>query len=345
MKALILLHPDLVPPEDIQKKPIARDTSPWITEFDVIYNLKASGHKVKTLGVRDSLIEIREAIKEFNPSIVFNLLEEFKGEAIFDQNIVSYLELLGIPYTGCNPKGLILARDKALSKKLLSFHRIKTPKFQVFPRNQPHRKIRLKSFPLIVKCLNEEASMGLSQASIVKSEKDLIERIQFIHSRFAVDAIVEEFIEGSEYFIGVLGNYRLRAFHPRQLIFKNSTQPEKEFYSEKAKFSEKYRGRKGVGTEQAKIENDLLEQLLKLAKKTYRILGLSGYARIDFRVDDKGNCFILEANPNPDIAEFDEFAEGALSEGVKYQDLLMKILKLGRQWSPEKGPMNPISEN
>ena len=344
MKVLVLLHPDLVPPESATKKSADRIKDPWITEFDVIQRLKGSGHSIKILGVQDSLIEVRKAIENFKPTIVFNLLEEFRGEAIFDQNIVSYLELLGVAYTGCNPKGLMLSRDKALSKKLLSYHRIRTPKFQVFPRNQPKRKVRLKDFPLIVKCLNEEASMGISQSSIVNSEKDLSERIEYIHSRFGVDAIVEEFIEGREYFVGVLGNYRLRAFHPRQLVFKNSDRPEKEIYSENAKFSSKYRNRKGVDTEKAKIDGETLEKLMKLAKKTYRVLGLSGYARVDFRVDSEGNCYVLEANPNPDIAEFDEFAEGALSEGLKYKDLLNKILKLGKQWSPEKGPMNPIAE-
>src|SRR5690606_15429861 len=127
----------------------------------------------------------------------------FKGEAIFDQNVVSFLELMSAPYTGCNPKGMILARDKALSKKILAYHKIKSPRFQVFPRNRPSQKVNIKCYPIIVKCLNEEASLGLSQASIVKTEEKLKERVKFIHENFNTDAIAEEFIQGQEFFVGV----------------------------------------------------------------------------------------------------------------------------------------------
>lgn len=342
MKVLVLVHPDLIPPEVEDEESVAWEKVPWATEYDVITTLKRAGHAVEVLGVSDSLREIRQAVKEFKPAVVFNLLEEFKGEAIFDQNIVSYLELVGVPYTGCNPKGLILSRDKALSKKLLAYHRIKTPKFQVFPRNQPKRKVLINCYPLIVKCLNEESSMGISQASVVHSQEDLIKRVRFIHEKYQVDAIAEEFIEGIEYFIGVMGNYRLKVFHPRVLQFKNSTNPEKEFYSENAKHSYKYRTRKGISTAPAEIDEEFLSHLKKVVKKTFRVLGLNGYARIDIRVNSEGQCYVLEANPNPDISEFDDFAESANRDGIKYKDLLNKILTLGRQWSPEKGPMTPV---
>jgi len=344
MKVLVLLHPDLIPPTVEDEEVIDWATVPWATEYDVIKALKAEGHTVEVLGVSESLLKIRKSVEDFKPNIVFNLLEEFKGEAIFDQNVVSYLELIGVAYTGSNPKGLILARDKALSKKLLTFHRVKTPKFQVFPRNQPQRKVRLPSYPAIVKCLNEESSRGLAQASIVKTEAELTERSHYLQQKFGVDVIAEEFIEGVEYFVGVMGNYRLKVFSPRVLQFNNSDSPEKEFYSENAKYSEKYRERKGIKTVPAELDPLLLKKVQKIVKKTYRVLGLSGYARIDLRIDKDGNCFVLEANPNPDIAEFDDFSESALTDGIPYRRLLNSILKLGRQWSPEKGPQTPVLE-
>lgn len=238
MKVVLLVHSDLIPPEDVVEKDLDWAKIPWSTEYDVKKALLGLGYDLRILGVYESLKKIRDSIKEFEPHVVFNLLEEFKGEAIFDQNVVSYLELLGIPYTGANPKGMIIGRDKALSKKILSYHKIKTPKFQVFPRNQPRKKLRLLQFPLIVKCLNEEASLGISQASVVHNEEKLKERVHYIHERFRTDAIAEQFIEGAEYFVGVIGNYRLETLPVWALKFTEVGHPEKEFYSTSAKFDE-----------------------------------------------------------------------------------------------------------
>lgn len=332
MKILLLLHSDLIPPTDISEYDL--DNVEWRTEYDVKKALTKLGHRVEVLGVTESLIKIRDAITDLKPHIIFNLLEEFKGEAIFDQNVVSYLELLGVAYTGSNPKGMIIGRDKALSKKILSYHKIATPKFQVFPRNKPRRKLTLKSFPLIFKCLNEEASLGISQASIVNTEEKLLERVKYIHSKFNTDAIVEQFIEGKEYFVGVMGNYRLETLPAWELKFKGAENPEKEFYTEQAKFNSKYRKRNGISTGRADIDSDMEFQLQKFAKRSYKALGLSGYARMDMRVDNDGKIFLLEANPNPDISESDDFAQSAKKQGYSYKELINKILRLGRQWSP-----------
>ncbi|MCB0342009.1 MAG: ATP-grasp domain-containing protein [Pseudobdellovibrionaceae bacterium] len=335
MRILLLLHSDLVPPEKVKdESTVDWNNTPWTTEYDVYQALRRLGHNVQVLGVYEDLKVIRETLQEFRPSIIFNLLEEFKGEAIFDQNVVSYLELLGFPYTGCNPKGLILARDKALSKKILSFHKINSPKFQVLPKNQKKKAITIKDFPVIVKCLNEEASLGLSQASVVSSSKKVRERAEFIHDKFNTDAIAEEFIEGREFFVGVFGNYRLTVLPPWELYFLDSDTPKKEFYSTQAKYNEKYRQRKGIGTGPAKIENALALELQKVARRTYKALGLSGYARIDLRVSESGKIYVLEANPNPDIAKNDDFAASAQAFGLKYDNLIQKILLLGKKWSP-----------
>jgi len=334
MKITLLLHEDLIPPDEVDESAMDWDNTEWRTEYEVKKALIELGHDVRILGVSEQLAVIRHHIKYFKPKIVFNLLEEFKGEAIFDQNVVSYLELLGVPYTGSNPKGLIIGRDKALSKKILTYHKIKTPKFQVFPRNRPSMKSKIKSFPVIVKCLNEEASLGISQASVVHNEKKLRERVAFIHSKYNTDAIAEEFITGKEYFIGVCGNYRLEAFPVWELKFEDSDHPEKEFYTNSAKFDTDYRGRKGISTGKANLTAEKEAELQKVAKRAYKALGLSGYARMDLRVSEDGTPYIIEANPNPDISEFDDFAESAKAKKYSYKKLITKILKLGRQWSP-----------
>lgn len=330
----MLVHPDLIPPEDIKKSEIDPEFTQWITEYDVLTTMKNNDHKVEILGVAENLSVIKDKINEFKPNIVFNLLEEFQGEAIFDQNVVSYLELLGMPYTGSNPKGLMIGRDKALSKKILAFHKIHTPKFQVFPRNKPRKKIFIKSFPLIVKCLTEEASLGISQASIVHNEEKLRERVQFIHEKYKADAIAEQFIEGREFFVGIIGNYALEALPVWELKFEQADEPGKEFYTSNAKFNDEYRKRKGISTGKAKISEDLELELQKVAKKAYKCLGLSGYARMDMRVDDLGKIYVLEVNPNPDISEADDFAQSAKKRGYTYGELLNKIIKLGYKWSP-----------
>lgn len=334
MKVLLLVHPSLIPPENVKKADIDPEFTEWITEYDVLTTLRNNGHDVEILGIDENLGPIRTKIYEFKPDIVFNLLEEFQGEAIFDQNVVSYLELLGMPYTGSNPKGLIIGRDKALSKKILSFHKIHTPKFQVFPKNIPRRKVTIQSYPLIVKCLTEEASLGISQASIVHNEEKLKERVKFIHEKYRTDAIAEQFIEGREFFVGVLGNYALEALPVWELKFEQVENPEKEFYSSNAKFNDEYRKRKGISTGKANISDELELEMQKVAKKTYRTLGLSGYARMDMRVDSHGKIYILEVNPNPDISEADDFAQSAKKHGYSYGELLDKLIKLGYKWSP-----------
>lgn len=333
-RVLVIMHLDLVPPTDAKlTNESERLKKPWTTEYDVITQLKKSSHQVETLGVYSDLTVIRKAIDTFKPHIIFNLLEEFDGESIFDQNVVSYLELLRVPYTGCNPRGLILARDKALTKKLLSYHRIKTPKFSAYPKNKRFKPAKHLSYPLIVKCLSEEASLGIGKVSIVHNEDKLKERLDYIHKKLAVDAIAEEFIKGREFFVGILGNFRLEALPVWELRFESVDKPENELYSRQAKWNENYRKRRGIKSVRADLSKDLELKIQKVAKKTYRALELNGYARIDLRVDENDNVFVIEANPNPNVAFDDEFAESSsYKKNYHYGELLDKILRLGLNW-------------
>lgn len=211
LKVLVLMHEDLVPPEDISGLS-DKQVADFRTEYDVIKGLEELGHEVHRLGVGSDLGPIRRAFKELEPDIAFNLLVHFHGVAVYDQHVVSYLELLRKRYTGCNPTGLLLARDKAISKQLLAFHRIRVPRFAVFPQGRKARRPKKLKYPLVVKSLYEEASLGISQASLVTSDEKLEERVAFMHQTFGVDVIAEEYIEGRELYVGVVGNRRLHAF-------------------------------------------------------------------------------------------------------------------------------------
>ena len=190
LRVLALVHRHLIPPATVDEGTDIT-SAPWRTEYDVISTLTAMGHEVRPLGVHDDLGEIRRLADEWKPHIAFNLLEGFDDVTIFDQNVVSHLELLKLPYTGCNPRGLLMARDKSLSKKLLAYHRIAVPEFEVCRIGRPIRRHKRLTFPLIVKSLTQEASIGISQASVVDTDEKLNERVTFIHESIGTAAIVE----------------------------------------------------------------------------------------------------------------------------------------------------------
>lgn len=323
----VLVHTDLVPPDEPEEKSIDRFETPWITEYDVIQQLKSNGHDVKVIGLYDDLSPLLEAIKKKKPDIVFNLLEEFNGDSQMDYHIVALLEALKVKYSGCNSKGLALARDKALSKKILKHHHVGTPNFFTLPKNKKKKLPKTIKYPLIVKCLYEEASYGIAQASIVTSEEKLQERIQYIHEKLKQDALVEEFIEGKELYVGVLGQKQLKTLPIWELKFSNVENPEKEIYSERAKWNEKYRKRKGIDTGPAKLDKSIEDKVIKTCKKVYQILNLSGYARIDIRLTSENKIYVLEANPNPNIASDDEFAKSAAHSKIKYKELIEDLVK------------------
>jgi D-alanine-D-alanine ligase len=326
------MHEALIPPLEKSHDDFDRAEVPWLVEWDVIKGLESLGHQVISVGVLSDLEVIKDAIDKYDPQVIFNLLEEFDGETLFDQNVVSFLELLRVPYTGCNPRGLMLARDKALAKKVLLFHQIKTPNFQVFPKNKITKMNKDITFPLIVKCLAEEASLAISKASVVHNENKLLERVQYIHTKIGVDAIVEEFVEGREFYVGIIGNEKIKAFPVWELKFEKVDRPEKEFYSNRAKWNNKYRHKKGIKTTHAELTPEKEKEFYKICKEAYKQLNLNGYARVDLRMDKDGHIFIIEVNPNPDISAFDDFASSARFKGMKYDKLLSEILSLAKSW-------------
>jgi D-alanine-D-alanine ligase len=335
LRVLALVHRHLVPPDTVEE---GRDitSEAWRTEYDVISTLRAMGHEVQALGVHDDLGEIRRLATEWKPHIAFNLLEGFDDITIFDQNVVSHLELLKLSYTGCNPRGLLLARDKSLSKKLLSYHRIAVPAFEVFRIGRPIRRAKRLPFPLIVKSLTQEASIGISQASVVDSDEKLKERVTFIHESIGTAAIVEQYIEGRELYVGILGNQALQALPVWELFFTNMPADVKRIATDRVKWSVKYQKKYGIDSGPAKDLPDAVSNRLQhVCKRAFRALELSGFARIDLRLDEAGTVWVLEANPNPQIAKGEDFAASAEKVGLGYETVLQRIINLGLRWQPE----------
>jgi D-alanine-D-alanine ligase len=336
MRVLALVHRHLIPPATVAE---GTDITgePWRTEYDVISTLTAMGHEVQALGVHDDLGEIRRLADEWKPHIAFNLLEGFDDITIFDQNVVSHLELLKLPYTGCNPRGMLLSRDKSLSKKLLAYHRIPMPEFEVFRIGRPVRRAKRLAFPLMVKSLTQEASIGISQASVVDSDEKLKERVAFIHESIGTAAIVEQYIEGRELYVGILGNQLLQALPVWELFFTNMPDGARRIATDRVKWSVKYQKKYGIDSGAARELGDAKrEQLQHLCKRAYRALELSGYARIDLRLDEAGNPWVIEANPNPQIAKGEDFAASAENAGLSYESVLQRIINLGLRWQPER---------
>lgn len=334
-RVLVVVHATLVPPESLAGH-AEREIDEWRTEYDVISTLKARGHEVRCLGVLDSLTELRVAIADWKPDVVFNLLEEFDGIVTYDQHVVAFLELLRQPYTGCNPRGLLLSRDKSLCKQLLTFHRVPTPQFAVFRRGTRFRAPRRLRFPLFVKSTVEDASLGIAQASVVEDAAHLKERIGFVHEQLATDALVEEYIVGRELYVGVLGNERLSRLPVWEMVFGTMPHNLAAIATRKVKWDKGYQQRYGITTRAAAdLPPAVVARLDRLSRRIYRALGLSGYARMDFRVTNEGQVYVLEANANPNLEAAEDFAESARASGVEYAELLERLMLLGLKYRAE----------
>jgi D-alanine-D-alanine ligase len=329
LRTLVLVHATLVPPDSLVGA-TEKEIDEWRTEYDVITHLKAAGHDVLPLGLSDSLSELRRGIIDWKPDIVFNLLEEFDGIGTYDQHVVAFLELMRQPYTGCNPRGMLLSRDKVLSKQLLSYHRIPTPQFVVFPRGKKPRIPSKLRFPMFVKSSTEDASLGIAHASVVADEKQLNERIAFIHGQTHSDALVEEYIEGRELYVGVIGNDRLQVLPVWEMTFGSLPESLPAIATRKVKWDRRYQEKYGITTAAAAdLPEGTVARLERLSKRIFRALHLTGYARMDFRLRGDGTLYVLEANANPNISMAEDFAQSALTAGMRYRDVLHRILQLG----------------
>jgi D-alanine-D-alanine ligase len=336
LRVLVLVTEGLEPPESVEGlNDDELEMAPWKTEYDVVVTLQELGHDVHFLSVHSDLGSLRKEIEDWKPHIAFNLLEEYAGVSLYDQNVVTFLELMQVPYTGCNPKGLMIARDKALSKKLLAYHRIRVPAFAVFPYGRRIRRPKRLQHPIFVKSAVEDASYGISQASLVKDDESLAERVAFVHQQTGADAIAEQYIEGRELYVGVIGNKRLEVLPVWELVFDKKPENAPLIATAAAKWNLKYQKRWGVTSRAAKgLTEGFVRRLEGRCKRIYRILGLSGFARLDFRLTPDGSIYFLEANPNPALSYGEDFAESAEKKGISYNHLIHRILNLGMRWKP-----------
>jgi len=335
LRALVVTHSSLLPPESLDGY-TERQVDEWRTEYDVTRTLRELGHEVRCVGVLDSLTELRSVVGEWRPEIVFNLLEEFNGIVTYDQHVVAFLELLRQPYTGCNPRGLMLSRDKSLCKQLLAFHRIPTPQFAVFRRGARFHVPKKLRFPLFVKSTVEDASLGIAQASVVEDAARLKERIEFVQEQVGSDVLVEEFIEGRELYVGVLGNERLTRLPVWEMVFGSMPDSLAAIATRKVKWDKSYQAKYGITTRAADgLAPPVLAALDRLSRRMYRALGMSGYARMDFRVTPDGKVFVLEANANPNLEAAEDFAESARASGIEYAELLERLMTYGLHYKAE----------
>ena len=330
-KLKILALFDAIAPTTLDQDLTAElQTDDWKTEANVLAALRELGHTVEHLAIFDNLDLLRQKLAVFPPDIIFNLADQFKNNRAFDQNIASFLEMQGVPFTGCGSTGLTLCKHKGISKKILSYHRIRVPEFSVIARGKRIARPQRLKYPILVKPLKEEASLGISQASFVETDEQFKERVQFIHEKIASDAIAEEYIEGRELYVSTFGNHRLQVFPIRELIFKEVPPDEPKIATYRAKWDEEYRKRWGLQNQFAEgLEPALAAGIAQTCKRIYHLLTIDGYARIDLRVTAQNKVYFIEANPNPILAADEDFAQSALKAGLTYPQLIDRIVRLG----------------
>ena len=294
--------------------------------------LRAGGHEPRRVLVDSSIEPVVRALTQERPDLVFNLAESFAGKSALESNIAALLNLLGLRYTGSSPAGLLVAGDKTLSKKVLSFHGIKTPEFATVYRGMVDWAGEIR-FPLIVKPPQEDASLGITQKSIVRDVKELLEKIAELQSEYQSPALAEEFIEGREFYVGVLGNANARALPVIELDFSKYPADRPRIASWEAKWGDEgdEKGAEFEGTESVFPENlpdDLRDRLAKAAVEAFHALRLRDYARVDMRMTESGDVYVIEVNPNCYLEAKSEFARAAERDGLSYDALIAQIVEL-----------------
>lgn len=332
LRVAALIREGLVPPDDANGYDVENPPD-WKMEFDIISTLREMGHEVQPIGLYDDLTPVRRSIREWKPHVAFMMLEEFHGVAQYDHAVVSYLELMKQRYTGCNPRGLMLTHDKALSKKILNYHRIPTPGFVVFRRLRKIRPTGRLKYPVLVKSATEDASFGISQNSIVHNHEQLIERVRFVHQSVKTDALAEEFIEGRELYVGVVGNKKLQVLPIWEMFFRNMPDDVAHIATARVKWNTRYQKKHGIETGLAQeLTSEQKVRIERICKRVYRSLNMSGYGRIDMRMTSAGDVYVIEANANPNLEFGEDLSESAETAGITYEDLMKRIINLGRSY-------------
>ncbi len=301
----------------------------WKTEADVAAALRELDFPFELSGLYDDTRVLQQKIESFKPDVIFNLIERFKNNASHEADTASFLKLLGIPFTGCGPAAITLCKDKGLTKEILTYHRIRIPRFIVLPVKKPVHRPKRFTFPIFIKPLKEEASLGISQASLVENDLQFRERVAFLHDTMNQNVIAEQFIAGREIYVSLLGNKRLEVFPFREMVFSRVEDEDPKIATYKAKWDEAYRKKWGIQNKFAgDLSAELEEKIRKLSKKIYRVLSIRGAARLDLRLTPESEVFFIEANPNPMLAKDEDFALSAQKAGLSYPELIRRMISL-----------------
>ncbi len=321
----VMLDDATVPPEDPQ---FQGNPTEWTTEYHVVTTIRKLGYQTTLLPVADRVEPIVANLTQHRPDLVFNLTEQFKDNRRLDASLAGLLDLLGIPFTGTGPAGLILCRDKGLCKQLLSRHKVRVPGFVSIPRGKEPRIPRALNYPLVVKPVYTDGSEGISNASLVKDINELRDRVRIVHNRWNQPAIVEEYINGRELYVAVIGNKKLSVLPPREMFFKDQSSDGPVLATYKVKWDPDYQKKWKINIGFAKLEPELFKKIARACKKAYKLMRIRDFGRIDIRLKPNGHICILEVNPNPDIAYGDEVAEAAEKLGISYDQLIERIIRL-----------------
>jgi D-alanine-D-alanine ligase len=294
--------------------------------------LRARGDEPVRVPVDNEVEPLVAALRKEQPDLVFNLAESFAGKSALESNVAALLNLMGLRYTGSSPSGLIVAGDKTLTKKVLSFHGIKTPQFATVYRGSVDWAGNLH-FPVIIKPPQEDASLGITSKSVVRDLKGLLETIERMQKDFDSPALCEEFVDGREFYVGVIGNANVQALPVIELDFSGFPADRPKIASWEAKWGDdgEGSGAEFAGTKSIFPENlapELLEKMQQAAVDSFDALRLRDYARIDLRVTDSGDVYVIEVNPNCYLERESEFSRAAAKNGMEYPALIERIIEL-----------------
>lgn len=294
---------------------------------EVAAALESIGHETLTLAFDDDVVRVATRLRDEAPDLVFNLTESFAGKSALDSGMASLLNLLHLRYTGSSHSGLLLAGDKVLAKRILSFHGIRTPEFAVLHRGALENAEALQ-FPVIVKPPQEDASIGITASSVARDLNELLACMDDIQRHHPGPILVERFIEGREFYVGILGNEEAEALPPAELDMSTFPEGVPKVATWSAKWEADDEESSGRTVFPEDLDPEAADRMRQAAVDAFRALRLRDYARVDIRLDESGEPFVLEVNPNCYLARGEVFAEAAERVGLSYEALIGRILEL-----------------